>query len=144
MVAACWGGKKTNSIYRYTASGTTPGVAVTAPGSAGLGQPGQVVTHAFTIQNTGNGRDGFWLAAESGRGWPLEVQGGEFVGPIECGQARSVRVAVTIPAGTAQGLTDTLTLTATSRLVSEAYAIARATTITSYTIYLPLTLKNTG
>jgi hypothetical protein len=143
IVAACWGGEKINSIYRFTEGGTTPGVAVAAPG-AGLGQPGQVVTHTFTVQNSGNGRDGFWLAAESERGWPVTVQGGEFVGPVECGQTRPVRVAVTVPTGTVAGVTDTLTLTATSRLSSSASASAQGTTVGSHGVYLPLILKNTS
>lgn len=129
-----------NSIYRFTEGGTTPSVGVTAPSRVGLGQPGQVVTHTFTVHNVGNGRDGFWLAADSKHGWPVEVQGGAFVGPVECGQARSVQVAVTVPTGTAPGITDALTLTATSRLSPSASASAQGTTISSYGIYLPLIL----
>jgi hypothetical protein len=136
IVVAYW---LDNSIHRYIASGTTPGVAIAAPG-IGLGQPGQAVTHTFTVQNSGNGRDGFWLAAESEHGWPVAVQGGEFVGPVECGQARPVRVAVTVPTGTVAGVTDTLTLTATSRLSSSASASAQATTVGSCGVYLPLIL----
>jgi sugar lactone lactonase YvrE len=142
-VAACWGGEKTNSIYRFTEGGTTPGVAVEAPG-VGLGQPGQVVTHTFTVRNIGNGRDGFWLVAESEHGWPVKVQGGEFVGPVECGLNRSVRVAVTVPAGTDRGVRDTLTLTATSRLSPDVSASTQATTVSGYRVYLPLILKDAG
>ncbi len=129
-----------NSIYRFVEGGTSPGVAITAP-EIGLGRSGQVLTHTFTIHNTGNGADGFWLAAESERGWPLSVQGGEFVGSVVCGQTRSVEVAVTIPAGTDVGSRDTLTLTATSRLASGISATARATTVSSYGVYLPLVTK---
>ncbi|MDD2694930.1 MAG: hypothetical protein PHD58_03290, partial [Anaerolineales bacterium] len=95
-----------NSIYRVANEETTHDTAIAAPG-VGLGRVGQVVTHTFTIQNTGNGAGGFWLAAESEHDWPLSVQGGGFVGPVVCGQARLVRVAVTIPAGTGAGITDT-------------------------------------
>jgi sugar lactone lactonase YvrE len=130
-----------NSIYRFTEGGTTPGVQVAAPG-VGLGQPGHVVTHTFTVQNTGNGRDGFWLAAQSEHGWPLEVQGGEFVGPVECGLTRRVQVAVTIPTGTEAGVTDTLALTVTSRLASGVSASTQARTVSSHRIHLPLVLKS--
>ena len=132
-----------DSIYRFIKEGTTPGVEVVAPG-VGCGQPGQTVTHTFTIQNTGNGQDGFWLAAESERGWSLEIQGGESVGPIACGQAHSLQVAMTIPAGTAPGVTDTLTLTATSRLSSAVSASVQTRTLSGYLVYLPLVLKNAG
>ena len=129
-----------NSLYRFVEGGTSPGVAVTVPG-VGLGQAGEVVTHTFTIQNTGNGADGFWLAAESERGWPLSVQGGEFVGPVVCGQTRSVEVAVMIPAGTGVGARDTLTLTATSRLAADGSAAAQTVTASGYPIYLPLVVR---
>ena len=132
-----------DSIYRFTEGGTTPGVEAVTPGF-GFGQPGQVVTHTFTVQNTGNGRDGFWLAAESEHSWLLEVQSGGFVAPIECGQTRSVQVAVTIPAETDLGVMDTLTLTVTSRLSSGISASAQATSVSSYRIYLPLVLKSAG
>jgi sugar lactone lactonase YvrE len=143
IVAAWWGGQKLNSIYRFTEGGTVPGVAVEAPG-VGLGRPGQVVTHTFAVQNSGNGRDGFWLAAGSEHGWPVEVQGGAFVGPVECGLSRLVRVAVIVPTGTDAGVTDTLTLTVTSRLASSVSASAQATTVSSHGIYLPLIFKNAG
>jgi hypothetical protein len=55
-----------------------------------------------------------------------------------------VQVAVTIPAGTTPGVTDTLTLTATSRLASGVSTSAQATTVSSYEIYLPLILKSAG
>jgi hypothetical protein len=84
------------------------------------------------------------LAAVSKHGWPLEVQGGEFVGPVECGLSRLVRVAVTVPAGTDQGVRDTLTLTATSRLSPDVSASTQATTVSSHGVYLPLILKNAG
>lgn len=132
-----------NSIYRFTEDGATPGVEVVAP-TVGFGQPGQAVTHTFTIRNTGNGQDGCWLAVESEHDWPLEILGGTFVGPIDCGGARLVQVRVTIPGGTALGATDTLTLTATSRLSPGVYASAQAKTVSSYRIYMPLILKSAG
>ena len=132
-----------NSIYRFVIGGTTPEVGVVAPG-IGFGQPGQVVRHTFTVQNTGNGQDGFWLAARSEHNWPVEIQGGTFAGPVHCGQARSVQVAVTVPAGTDLGVTDTLALTVTSRLASDVYDSAQATTVSSYGVYLPLILKSAG
>ena len=137
VVAACSGD---NSLYRFFEGGTHPGVAVTVPEVA-LGRAGQVVTHTFTVHNAGNGADGFWLAVESEHGWPLRVQGGEFVGPVACGQTRSVEVAVTIPAGAEMGATDALTLTARSRLDAGRSATAQAATVNGYGLYLPLVVK---
>jgi sugar lactone lactonase YvrE len=132
-----------DSIYRFIEGGTAPGVEVVAP-ATGFGQAGQVVTHTFTVQNTGNGLDGFWLAAESEYGWPLEIQGETFVGPIDCRRGELVQVRVTIPGGTAVGTTDTLTLTATSRLSPDVYSSAQAKTVSSYQVYMPLILKSAG
>jgi len=140
-----------NCIYRYTESESTPGLQVVAP-AAGFGQPGQVVTHTFTIQNTGNGCDGYRLAAESGRGWPVEIQGAGFVAPIECGQTRSVQVAVSIPVGTGLGVSDVLTLTVASRLAPDVRESTQATTVcghpptptptpTPRRLYLPIILR---
>jgi sugar lactone lactonase YvrE len=130
-----------NSIYGFTAEVTKPGVEVVAP-AAGFGVSGQVVSHTFTVRNTGNGRDGFWLAAESEHGWPLEIEGRTFVGPIDCEGARLVQVRVTIPGGAALGATDTLTLTVMSRLSPDVQSSAQAKTVDSHRIYEPLVLKS--
>jgi hypothetical protein len=132
-----------NSVYRFAEEVAAPALAFTAPELI-LADPGTTVTHTFTLHNAGNGRDGVWLTATSSHGWSLEIQGGEFVGPVECGLSRLVRVAVTVPAGTDQGVRDTLMLTATSRLSPDVSASTQATTVSRYGVYLPLILKNAG
>ena len=74
----------------------------------------------------------------------MAIQGEAFAGPVECGRTRPVRVAVTVPVGTARVVTDTVTLTATSRLASGAYAAAQAATVSGYRIYLPLAVRSGG
>jgi hypothetical protein len=49
-----------------------------------------------------------------------------------------VQVAVTVPPGTAPGITDTLVLTATSRLDAGVLASTRVATVSSYELYLPI------
>jgi hypothetical protein len=130
-----------NSIYRFTDGGTTPGVDLAAPAPA-FGRSGQAITHTFTLRNTGNGQDGFRLSATSERGWPLSILGGAHAGPLHCGQAHDIQIAVMVPPGTALGITDTLVLTATSRLDADVLASTRVTTVSGYELYLPITLDD--
>jgi uncharacterized membrane protein len=80
-----------------------------------------VVTHTFTLQNTGNYTDTFALNV-SGNQWA--VNSPSAVGPLAAGESAEIQVLVTIPAApalTAPGspddtviASDTFTLTATS------------------------------
>jgi uncharacterized membrane protein len=102
-----------------TATGTTtaeidPSVDLTSGSSAQTGLPGELVTHSYTLTNTGNYTDSFSLDV-AGNAWPTVVTGN--TGNLGPGDAYQVEVAVTIPDNPAMRViiaSDSFTLTATS------------------------------
>src|SRR5947199_411467 len=100
-----------------------PRVESCAPGTAGV--------FAHTLTNTGNGPDSFPAAAASARGWPvtlyrdwnrdglLDAGDSLLTGPVPLGYgaAASLIAQVAVPAGTSPGVSDTVTVTATSRFM---------------------------
>lgn len=130
-----------NAIYRFAEETAAPALALTSPDLLHA-EVGATVTHTFKLGNVGNGRDGAWLTATSEHGWTVTVPGGGFIAPLPCGDERWVQVAVTVPAGTSIGTRDALTLTATSRLDAGISAMAQATTVSCYRVYLPLVVRD--
>lgn len=126
-------------VYR-AAINQVAGLSVTA-GPRMTGLPGETITHTFTIRNTGNGVDSFDLQVASSLGWPVNNVGGATVGPIGFNVARTVQVTTTIPGGTAMGILDTLTLTATSQFDASRSDSAQASTWVARKLYLPKILK---
>src|SRR3989454_1137316 len=100
------------------------------PPRVNSGMPGTTVVFAHALTNTGNGADSFTVAAVSARGWPvtlyrdwngdgvLDAGDSLLTGPISVGYSAgaSLLAQVAIPAGASPGLSDTVTVTATSRL----------------------------
>ena len=103
------------------------GVSVTAPANQ-RGLPGETLTYAFTLQNTGNVQDTFSLQAVSSNGWPADIVDGPSIGPMDYSLSTTFDIRMTIPAGAPPGATDVLTLTATSQLDPAASTSASVTT----------------
>src|SRR6266704_1512190 len=108
--------------------GQVAGVSLQPP-RVNSGAPGTAVVFAHTLTNTGNGPDSFPVAAVSARGWPvtlyrdwngdglLDAGDSLLTGPVPLGYgaAASLIAQVAIPAGASPGVSDTITVTATSR-----------------------------
>src|SRR3989442_6257775 len=108
--------------------GEVAGVSLQPP-RANSGAPGTAVVFAHTLTNTGNGADSFTVAAASARGWPVTLYrdwngdgllaAGDslLTGPVPLGYgaAASLIAQVAIPGGASPGVSDTVTVTATSR-----------------------------
>src|SRR2546426_471728 len=108
--------------------GQVAGVTLQPP-RAISGAPGATAVFAHTLTNAGNGADSFTVAAVSARGWPV-TQYRDWNGngildagdslltapvPLAYGGAASLLVRVTVPGGASVGVSDTITVTATSR-----------------------------
>src|SRR6266568_1954589 len=103
-------------------------VGLQAPQSSGA-SPGTAVVFAHTLTNLGNGLDSFSVAATSVPAWPLTLyrdvnsngvlDGGDIAlsGPIAVasGSTAALLVQIAIPASGSAGVTDTITIAATSR-----------------------------
>jgi uncharacterized repeat protein (TIGR01451 family) len=99
------------------------------PPRVNSGMPGTTVVFAHVLTNTGNGADSFTVAAVSARGWPvtlyrdwngdgvLDAGDSLLTGPIPVGYSAgaSLLAQVAVPAGASPGVSDTVTVTATSR-----------------------------
>lgn len=85
------------------------GVIVEAPKDR-EGEPGKIITHYFTITNTGNVNDTYNLEAESE--WNTGVRD---TVSIDDGKDRLVPVNLTIPSDAEKGIINNFTLTATSQ-----------------------------
>src|SRR6266511_3458307 len=103
------------------------GVGLQAPQSSGA-SPGTAVVFAHTLSNLGNGPDSFSVAATSAHAWPLTLyrdvnsngilDGGDsaLTGPVALasGSTAALLVQIAIPASGSAGVTDTITVIATS------------------------------
>src|SRR6267378_1698334 len=108
--------------------GLVPGVTVQPPRTTS-GAAGAAVAFAHTLTNTGNGADSFTVAAVSARGWTVTLyrdansngilDAGDTVltapVPLAYGGVASLLVRVAVPGGASIGVSDTVTVTATSR-----------------------------
>lgn len=109
------------------------------PSQAGNGNPGATIVYPHTLTNLGNGTDSFTVAAGSARGWSVTLyrdwnangvlDAGDSVvtGAVALGSGSTAAllVRVTIPASGSAGVTDTITVTATSRVAAGVSATAR-------------------
>ena len=103
------------------------------------GDPGEVVTHTYTITNTGDYTDTFGLSV-SGAGWTTNAP--VDTGPLAAGESVTIDVAVSIPTALPP-MEDSFTLTTISGLDSDVTAQSTGTTRTTkwYKFYLPLILN---
>ena len=87
------------------------------PGTTQGGLAGGSVSFTHTLRNDGNVTDTYALTAISSRGWPLTMTDTSGVplssASLAAGASIEVVITETIPAGTADGVRDTLTLRAT-------------------------------
>lgn len=108
------------------------GVALT-PNNTGGGQAGETLVYDHIVRNTGNSTTTFDLSATSSRGWVTQVTGSTGTPLTDVtlapGESSTVRVSVTIPAGTTDGARDTTTLRAVSQTSSTVIATATDTTV---------------
>lgn len=136
----------TSSSIGYVVSSDTVDLVVVQVAQVNLqppqvvgGSPGATVVFAHTITNLGNGPDSFSVAAASVHSWPVTVyrdvngngvlDGGDSVltapVPLAPGGAASLLVQVAIPAAGSAGLSDTITVTGTSRFDPAVNALLR-------------------
>ncbi len=108
--------------------GQVAGVSLLPP-RVSSGAAGSAVVFSHTLTNTGNGVDSFTVAAVSARGWPVTLyrdanangffDAGDTVltapVPLARGAAAALLAQVAVPGGASVGVSDTVTLTATSR-----------------------------
>ena len=87
---------------------------VSAP-AAESGDPGDILTYAFTVRNTGNGPDTFNLKAKSQKRWPVNLPEGNTTALLATGENQAVNVEVSIPSDETTDTVDILTLVATSQ-----------------------------
>src|SRR6266704_3564786 len=111
--------------------GQVAGVTLLPP-RVSSGAAGSAVVFPHTLTNTGNGADSLTVAAVSARGWPVTLyrdwngdgvldEGDSLLtGLISVGYSAgaSLLAQVAIPAAASPGLSDTVTVTATSRFNS--------------------------
>ena len=100
--------------YVITLNQVCPVLTLHTPDYAVDGCPGTVVTYPFTLTNRTGGSATFDLT-HSGNNWPVSHPA--TVGPIADGASANFDVTHTIPAGTAPGLSDSYTVTATDQVV---------------------------
>jgi len=120
----------------YTVASDTVALLVAQVAGVSLQPPrvnssmaGTTVMFAHALTNTGNGPDSFTVAAVSARGWPvalyrdwngdgvLDAGDSLLTGliPLAYGAGAALLAQVAIPAGASGGVSDTVTVTATSR-----------------------------
>ncbi len=103
-----------SSVLTTTANvATVYGVSITPATDAKSGLVGTEVVYTLTVENTGNTSDSFDLTVGTAT-WSTVVLP-TTIGPLAAGEAADVTVTVSIPAGAANGATDTAAITATSQ-----------------------------
>jgi uncharacterized membrane protein len=86
-----------------------------SPGLEDSADPGEKITYAHVLTNTGNGPDTFTLSTVSSQGWAVTYSPDP---TLAAGASAMVYVTVTIPADAIAGTVDDTTLTAKSELDS--------------------------
>lgn len=115
------------AIDTTNVSGTpgTLGVLID-PDRAGSGNPGDTLTYLHTITNTGDIAEQFLLTVTSANGWVVGVSPLSII--LSAGEAASVQVTTTIPAGAGGGSSDVATVLARSQTDADVFDTAVDTT----------------
>lgn len=108
-------------------------VRVVSPNGQSNRVTGDALQYQFTIQNYQTSDDTFDLILSSSNGWSTNLPGGSSVA-VSAASSQTVTAEVTIAAGTAKDVTDTLTLTATSQADSDITHSGSVTTTVLETI----------
>jgi uncharacterized membrane protein len=130
---------KSASSTLTTTANTLRGVTL-MPSTAGQsGNPGTTVMYTLRLTNTGNAPDTFTMMI-SGNGWATFAP--TTVGPLASGTGANVVVSVTIASNAAGGMSDTVTIIATSQGDPTLSAASALTTAAMYQFYLPIVFRN--
>ncbi|GAB4527516.1 MAG: hypothetical protein Fur0018_13190 [Anaerolineales bacterium] len=129
----------TAQATRTTSIQATFGVEVSPASMQGFGRPGETVTYTLSVTNTGSVTDTFSIALQ-GNFWRVTVPTDII---IPAGAGGSLKIAVKIPLGAAEGATDNVTITLRSGYAPTVTAQTTLTTSVQTTkfIYLPLILR---
>lgn len=126
-------------IYLCQPYTPTPGVTLQPATSALAGDPGAVVTHTFTLTNSGGISDTFDIIMTGT--WPSST--GASVGPLAPGASATVIVDVLVPLTATAGAMDLLTVTAASAtdplVTASVLAHTTANHVPAMQVTLPLT-----
>ena len=103
------------NIYKIKDNSVAPvaGVQLENDGQMQSAVAGTSATFTHTLTNMGNVPDTFTLSTNSAQGWVVSSSPNP---TLNAGASTQVTITVTIPAGTAGGTVDSVTLTATSQL----------------------------
>lgn len=126
-----------------TATDTTRcGTITVTPNQTATMAPGQTVEYSFTVQN--NGSSGWFDLTTTGTqaGWTRDIfddAGNPITGPvpIDGGDSLIVKVRVTVPAGTANGVQDVTRLTATMAMTTLTSSATGTTTVADGLVIAP-------
>ncbi len=124
-----------DSLSLTTTANAQWGAVLAAPTASLLVQPGESADHTLTLTNTGNLETIYQISALSAHGWGTSVP--EPVS-VPAGQSVQITVSVSVPADTAPGTLDELTVRAAVQAQPDVYAErVLHTAAGQYRVYLP-------
>lgn len=105
-----------------------------------INMPGEVITYALTVSNTGTMSDVYDITATSV--WPIDIS--DQVITLTGGTETQLFVGITIPVTATEGSADTAVITAQSQTVMTVTdSVALTTTVGFYKLYLPTIFRPT-
>jgi uncharacterized membrane protein len=108
-----WVGQESQLIIQYHGGGGTPGVNVSISPTSKSGLSGSTLTYTVTVTNTGTASGTYTLtkSESAAPSWSPSLSK-DTVGPLAPGASDTAQLSVTIPAGTAEGASDNVRVTA--------------------------------